>query len=114
LSGGERASLNAQGVAAIEGLAALARDRGDLERAARVLGAADALREVTGLCLAPRRRPGRAALLEALEAELGAKALAQALATGRRLPWARVHELALADSLRSKKKPRKSRKRNRD
>lgn len=69
--------------ACLEGLAALSAP----ERAARLLGAAAALREAIGAPLPPEERAGEAATREAARGALGEAAFREAFDAGRALTW---------------------------
>ena len=68
-----------------DGLAALAAERGDSLRAARLLGAAEALRRAAGSLLLPAEAEARALALAAVERAVPSAGLADALAAGARL-----------------------------
>ncbi|HET9949045.1 MAG TPA: BTAD domain-containing putative transcriptional regulator [Longimicrobiales bacterium] len=68
---------------ALEAAAQLAAAEGEPERAARLLGASDGLRDSTGLGLPPHLLAARARLLEVMREALGADALERARARGR-------------------------------
>ena len=78
----------------LEALAIIAVRRGDSRRAATLLGATDRWRSATGLPVAPRDEPRRAAAVGAL-ADVGA-ALDEAWQTGRGLSVDEAVSLALA------------------
>ena len=78
----------------LEALAIIAVRRGDSRRAATLLGATDRWRSATGLPVAPRDEPARAAAVGAL-ADVGA-ALDEAWQTGRGLSVDEAVSLALA------------------
>jgi predicted ATPase/DNA-binding SARP family transcriptional activator len=71
----------------VEGLAAIARAEGDVPGAARLLGAAAAMREALGTPVAPRDRKALEAERGLLREALGDRALEDALAAGRALAW---------------------------
>jgi non-specific serine/threonine protein kinase len=70
---------------ALEGLAAIAGQSGGAPLAARLLGAAAAIREESGVRLRPPLRPQYEETLAALRASLGAEAFAAAWSAGRAL-----------------------------
>jgi non-specific serine/threonine protein kinase len=72
----------------LEGLAALEPPA----RAARLLGAAGALREALGAPLPPRERGAEAACRKAARAALGADAFGEAFERGRAQPWEKALE----------------------
>ena len=82
------------------GLAAVAADGGQPERAARLLGAADVLRERFGCALWATERAAHEAAVGAARAALGEAAFAAAWEEGRALPFtdARADVMALAAS----------------
>jgi predicted ATPase/transcriptional regulator with XRE-family HTH domain len=82
-------------VDSLEGVAAAAHGEGQPERAAQLLGAAEAVREARGIPLVPVDRPSHDALLAAVRAALGDGAFATAWAEGRALPLAEAVALAL-------------------
>jgi hypothetical protein len=65
------------------------------ERAARVGGAAEALREVLGIPLRPELQAAHPAAVQAMRAVLGEAAFAAAWAEGRMLPLEEAVALAL-------------------
>src|SRR5262249_26046334 len=71
---------------ALDGLAAVASARGEPERAARLLGAAAALREVIGVTPPPAERAEHERGLAAVRAGPRPAAVAAAWAAGRALP----------------------------
>ena len=77
------------------GLASIARTRNRPEKAARLLGAAEALRESVGIPLEPFRRADHEREVAALRADLGEEAFAAAWAEGRALPPERAAAYAL-------------------
>lgn len=90
-SGGElairRALKNKEGIAAcLEGLAAAAGAVGQLEQAARLFGAAEALRESLGASLPPAERADHDRQSAAVRAALGQPEFAAAWAQGREQP----------------------------
>jgi DNA-binding NarL/FixJ family response regulator len=82
---------------AIEGLAWIASAQGRADRAARLYGAADALREATGTTLRGDRHARRARRLGALRAVLGEAGMDLAWAEGRALSLEQSVALALAE-----------------
>jgi predicted ATPase/DNA-binding CsgD family transcriptional regulator len=87
---------NKRGIAlSLEGLAWLATSRRRPERAARLFGAAEALREAMGARLPPFRQDDHDRSLAAARAQLGAPAFAAAWAAGGELPL----EAAIAEAL---------------
>ena len=80
---------------ALRVFAAAAVARRDLERAALLLGAADALDSDLGARTDPSQQALRAKVLGELEATLGAGELLEALARGRSVPAEQAFELAL-------------------
>jgi predicted ATPase/class 3 adenylate cyclase len=70
----------------LEGMACLAADEGEAERAACLFGAAEALREEAEIPLPPVDRAGYMHALDTVRAALGEAAFAAAWATGRMLP----------------------------
>ena len=81
------------------GLAAVAADGGQPERAARLLGAADVLRERFGCALWATERAAHEAAVGAARAALGEAAFAAALAAGCTLPLDRALAEAFAVAL---------------
>ena len=81
-----------------ERLAWVASARGDPARAARLLGAAEAVRAATGAALAPVRRAEHDAVVAAVRAALGAAALAAAWAEGATLSLEQAIAYALEDA----------------
>ena len=81
--------------ASLAGLARVAATTGAPERAARLLAAADALREAGGVTVAPDERVDDERLLATVRAVLGQAAFATAWAAGRALPIEQV----VADAL---------------
>ena len=74
----------------VETLAAVTLARGEPERAARLLGAAEALRLTIGVPVPPADRPRCESLLAAARSRLGKAAFAQARQEGRRMPLERA------------------------
>ena len=70
----------------LEGLAGVAVAQRQLERAARLLGAAETLREATGAPLSPRERVRYDRDVSTVRAGLGEAAFAAAWATGKAMP----------------------------
>ena len=79
----------------LQGLAGVAQGEGRPEGAARISGAAEALRVAIGTPLSPTEQAGREQDLDGIRAELGASAFAAAWAQGRAMPL----EQAVADAL---------------
>jgi len=69
--------------------------RGEPERAARLLGAAEALREAMGTPLPPTKRDQHAAEMMALEGILGKPAFEAARTAGRATTWQQACAWAL-------------------
>ncbi|GAB4051176.1 tetratricopeptide repeat protein [Catellatospora paridis] len=67
----------------VNGLAAIATDRGEFERAATLLGAAESMMEAAGAQWPPDERPHYDRMLVVLPAEMGAAPFKKARATGR-------------------------------
>jgi DNA-binding CsgD family transcriptional regulator len=65
---------------------ALTAERGEAQRAARLLGTLDALREVTSATSAPEERAAQERSIGILKSRLGDQPFAAARAEGRRLP----------------------------
>jgi non-specific serine/threonine protein kinase len=78
----------------LDGMGALAARRGAWERAARLAGAAEALREEIGYELEPADRAFRKRYLAEVREELGEAALGAALAEGRALTIEQAERLA--------------------
>jgi predicted ATPase/DNA-binding SARP family transcriptional activator len=90
---------DAGGVAyTLDGLAAVAAAREDWERAARLTGAAEGLREVSGSTLEPAEEALRRRTLELLADALPGESLAHAAAEGRSLELAAAVRYALDDT----------------
>jgi DNA-binding CsgD family transcriptional regulator len=70
---------------ALEGLAEIAADVGQRELATRLLGSADALRQVAGIPLEPALKPAQDRLLAAIRGDLGDHVFAELWNQGRRL-----------------------------
>jgi predicted ATPase/DNA-binding SARP family transcriptional activator len=81
----------------LEGLARVGLAVGDADRAARVLGAADALREAVGTPRWPIDEPLHAREIATLRSSLGEDAFAAAWTAGRATTWQEAAALALAD-----------------
>jgi predicted ATPase/DNA-binding SARP family transcriptional activator len=82
----QREQNDRSGIAAsLEGLAAVNRAQGQPQRAVRLLGAAEALRERVGLLRPPREQAHYDLIVAAGHARLGAEAFAAAWAEGRAL-----------------------------
>jgi hypothetical protein len=81
----------------LDGLAAVAVARGQPVRAARLLGAADAVRTALAMQLLPIERPGHDEPARAARAALGEAAFAAALAAGQALSPEEAVAYALAD-----------------
>lgn len=93
LAAGER-----RGVAiALGNFAHLAQAEQRPERAARLLGAAEAIREAIGAPLQPRARQGHDQLVDAARAALGEADFAAAWREGKALTWDQAAALALHD-----------------
>jgi hypothetical protein len=82
----------------LEGLAWSVVAQGQPDRAARLGGAAEALREVLGVPLSPDSRLGHDQALQAMDATLGERACAAAWAAGRAMPLDQAITLALSDT----------------
>jgi hypothetical protein len=76
----------------LEGLAGVAVAQQQLEHAARLLGAAEALRETIGIPLSPHERVRYDRDVAAMRTGLGAAALSAAWATGRAMPPEHIME----------------------
>jgi non-specific serine/threonine protein kinase len=85
--------------ACLEGLATVAAGSGQPERAARLLGAAGALRAAVGAPLPPAERPEVEAAAAAARAALGEAAFAAASAAGADLPLERAMAEALGEAV---------------
>jgi non-specific serine/threonine protein kinase len=81
--------------ASLEGLSWVAAARGQPDQAARLGGAAEALRDTLGLPLAPEQRAGHNQAVQAVRDALGEEAFAAAWAAGRTLPLEEAIALAL-------------------
>jgi predicted ATPase/DNA-binding SARP family transcriptional activator len=88
----------------LESLASVAGERGQSGRAARLLGAAAALRDTVGYLVSPGRRAGYDRMVGAARARLSADAFAAAWAEGRALSF----EQAIAMALRAADGPASS------
>ena len=82
---------------AVEGLGTVAGLRGDDVRAARLWGAAAAIREATGLALAAAEQKFHDEVVIAVRGRLGEEAFERAWDEGRRLSGEQAIELALMD-----------------
>jgi hypothetical protein len=71
---------------AINGLAATATERGDYERAATLVGAAEAIMDAQGMAWPPDERPHYERMLATLPDAMGSDAFDRARATGRSMP----------------------------
>ena len=80
----------------LEGMASLAGNLGDATRAARLWGAAEAAREVTGFALPSGDRVLHESYLAAARSRLGEAVWEQALSEGRAMPLDRAAEYALS------------------
>jgi hypothetical protein len=78
----------------LEGLGAIAVDEGRAERAAHLLGAADALRQATGTPLPAHEAADRNDSIAACSASLGQERFRTTFAEGRALPLAEAVRLA--------------------
>jgi hypothetical protein len=85
----------------LEGLAGVAAVRGEAARAARLFGAAEALRERVGAPLTPTERSLYEGLLAAVLAGLDPHAFAEVWADGRALPLDTAVALARGESTRN-------------
>ena len=83
--------------AALEGLAGIAGALGQAKSAARLLGAAETLRDATGVAVPPMDRAFKERLIATLRTRLGVKDFTEALAEGRR--FAPEQALALLEPL---------------
>ena len=83
---------------ALEVAAHLAAAEGSPRRAARLLGAADALRSSMGLSLPPHQLSDRRLLLDAVQPVLGPQVLEQTVAAGRTLTLSQIMAEALGTS----------------
>jgi predicted ATPase/DNA-binding CsgD family transcriptional regulator len=91
--------------AGLEGLAGVEVAEGEAERAARLLGAAEALRERCRSPLAPAERPDYEQTLAALHKALDERCLALAWSAGRAMTVEQVAEEALASPETSRRRP---------
>jgi hypothetical protein len=82
---------------ALQGLATLANVKGQTVRAARLLGADDALRSRTGRAVDPGDRPDYEKTLSSVRAKLGEAAFATAWAEGQALTEEQAVALAIED-----------------
>jgi hypothetical protein len=81
----------------LENLAYAHAESGDTDRAIRLLGAADAIREASGQSRAFTEEPEQTEYVERLRTALGAPAFEAAWAAGRALSQADAVTLAIAD-----------------
>jgi tetratricopeptide (TPR) repeat protein len=81
---------------ALSGLASIAADRGQFERAATLVGAAEAIMEAQAMAWPPDERPHYERLLTALPEAMGGADFEQARATGRSMTTGDAVALALA------------------
>jgi hypothetical protein len=89
---------NRQGIATcLDGLAAVASGQGDPERAARLLGAAAALRENRSIPLPPVERADLDRVMAGVRASLGEAAFAAAWAQGQAMPLEQIIDEALQE-----------------
>lgn len=84
---------------AFSGLAAIATERGQLERAATLVGAAEAIMEAQGMAWPPDERPHYERMLVALPAAMGAAEFERARAAGRSMATSEAVTLALGAGL---------------
>jgi tetratricopeptide (TPR) repeat protein len=80
---------------AISGLASIALERGDAQRAAVLVGAVEAAMDATQMAWPPDERPHYEALLDRLPGAMGAPAFEQARARGRSTGWDEAVDAAL-------------------
>ncbi len=80
------------------GLASIATERGDFERAATLVGAAEALMEAQHMAWPPDERPHYERLLEVLPESMGSEGFERARAGGTSMPTKRAIDLALGAS----------------
>ena len=80
---------------AISGLAAIATDRGDLERAATLVGAAEAIMEAQHMAWPPDERPQYERMLAALPGAMGPDGFERARGRGRALSASEAVDFAL-------------------
>ena len=83
---------------ALEGAALLAVAEGASERAARLVGASDGVRESTGIALPPHLAAGRAAVVGAIQAKTGEAAFRAAHAAGRAMTLEETMAAALGNA----------------
>jgi tetratricopeptide (TPR) repeat protein len=81
---------------ALSGLAAIAVERGDLERAATLLGAAEAAMEVTQMAWPPDEQPHYERTLATLSSGMDPRGFARSRAIGRGMPMDGAVQYALA------------------
>jgi tetratricopeptide (TPR) repeat protein len=80
---------------AISGLAAIATERGEYERAATLVGAAEAIMSVQGMAWPPDERPHYEQMLAALPDAMGSDAFDRARARGQAIGSSQAVEFAL-------------------
>ena len=80
---------------AISGLASIATERGEFERAATLVGAAEAIMEAQQMAWPPDERPHYEQLLADLPEAMGADAFERARSRGRAMPASEAVEFAL-------------------
>jgi non-specific serine/threonine protein kinase len=85
---------------AIAGLAAVATERSEFERAAMLLGAAEAIMEAQQMAWPPDERPHYERMLRALPEAMGGDAFERARMAGRTMPRAEAIEIALGSRSR--------------
>jgi hypothetical protein len=81
----------------LEGLACISAAEGEAERAARLFGAAEALREAVGYQHTPEEDPWRGPYLASARSRLGEEAREEALAEGRAMTLERAIAYALGE-----------------
>lgn len=81
----------------LEGLAWVSCDQGQAKRAARLFGAAEALREAIGTPLLPSERAGHERHVATVRARLGEEALEQAWSQGRAMSLEQAVEYTLGE-----------------
>jgi hypothetical protein len=89
------AQLSVEG---LEGVAALARDRGREERAIQLLAAATSIRDTIGHPLPPISLHEQTAMVDELRSALGEEMFAAAWEAGRSLPPEEAIEVAIAEA----------------
>ena len=92
----QEVGIKASAINAMEGMVTLAGAMGEATRAAHLWGAAEALREVTGIALPPGERALHEPYLAAARSRLGESAWEEALAEGRAMTLEEATEYALA------------------